>query len=186
MSISRTCRWFVVMGMIALATACSSLPETLKSDNPQLVSDFNQWQAAPVQNQQVRLGGVIASITNLSDKTRLEIVNLPINSVGKPDIGNEPKGRFVAYINGFIDPVAFSVGRLVTVLGTSAGSEQGKVDQYDYQFPVLNAQGYHLWRVEERVLINDMDPFYPCYGLNCRLWRHPMGSSSGQVIQEVK
>ncbi len=186
MTVRSTLRVMLVVGTLMLTAACASLPETLTTTNPNVITDFSQWQAAPGQDQQVRLGGVIAKITNLSDKTRLEIVNLPINSAGKPDLNHEPEGRFVAYVKGFVDPVTFSEGRLVTVLGDSQGTEQGKVDQYQYQFPVMQATGYHLWRVEERVIINDIDPFYPCYGLNCRLWRHPMGNSSGQVIQEVK
>ncbi len=186
MTIRSVYRMMCVVGAVLLTAACSTLPENLTTTNPNVVTDFQQWQAEPSQQQEVRMGGVIAKITNLTDKTRLEIVNLPINSVGKPDLDHEPEGRFVAYVKGFVDPVTFSEGRLVTVLGHTQGTEEGKVDEYQYQFPVMQATGYHLWRVEERVILNDVDPFYPCYGFNCRLWRQPMGSSSGQVIKEVK
>ncbi|WP_456296967.1 Slp family lipoprotein [Vibrio sp. AK197] len=186
MSIRGISRYLLMMSSLLMISACASLPQELETQNPAVVTDFQTWQANPNDQQEVRLGGVIANISNLSDKTRLEIVNMPIGNAGKPMLSHEPKGRFVAYVQGFLDPVTYSEGRLITVLGDSAGTEEGSVDKYQHQFPVVNARAYHLWRVEERVIINDIDPFYPCYGFNCRVWRHPISGNSGRVIQEVK
>lgn len=83
------------------------------------------------------------------------MVNLPIENNGKPDINVEPEGRFVAYIDGFVDPVTYSKGRLVSILGTSDGYELGKVGDYEYRFPVMKASGYHLWQIKEKVIVHD-------------------------------
>ncbi len=85
-------------------------------------------------SEDVRLGGIIAKVDNFKDKTRLEIVNLPISKSGKPDIDEEPTGRFVAYFDGYLEPVAFSEGRLVTVVGKGAGEEEGKIGEHGYIF----------------------------------------------------
>jgi len=166
-------------------TACSSIPQELASENPNLVTDYSAWQQQRSAQVDVRMGGVIASVNNLDDRTRIEVVNLPINSVGKPDINQEPKGRFVAYIKGFKDPVSFSEGRLITLLGQSRGSEAALVGEYEYDFPVMLAEGYRLWRIEERVIINETGSYvYPCHGIYCR----DIHSSTrqGRVIQDVK
>lgn len=175
---------FILSGATMLS-ACSSLPETLKSDNPQVITDYAQWQSQVDASNEVRLGGLVANVTNLEDKTRVEVVNLPIDSSGKPDITQEPQGRFVAYIQGFADPVTLSTGRLISLLGNAQASEQGKVGDYLYDFPVMQVKGYHLWRIEERVIIHDFDSYlYPCHGLYCRESRY--GPRQGTVIQEVR
>ncbi len=53
----------------------------------------------------VRLGGKTAALLNLQDKTRVEVVNMPISSSGKPDIDAEPKGRFT---DGYVEPLSFA------------------------------------------------------------------------------
>ncbi len=119
-----------------LLSACASLPEQLTSQSESVVTDYTIWtQADPTQKGEVRLGGVIASTKNLTDKTRLEIVNLPIDDAGRPSLTSEPQGRFVAYVKGFLDPVTFGEGRLITLVGTTAEPESGKVGDFEHQFP---------------------------------------------------
>lgn len=181
----RLLQTLLVFSTALTLSACSSLPESLKSDNPQLITDYSVWQSSEDAQSEVRLGGLIAKVTNLKDKTRIEVVNLPINSAGKPDINQEAQGRFVGYVSGFADPVTLSEGRLISLIGDSQGREQGKVGEYNYEFPVMKVKGYHLWRIEERVIIHDFDSYlYPCHGLYCRENRY--GTRQGQVIQEVK
>ncbi|KII79699.1 Slp family lipoprotein [Vibrio renipiscarius] len=185
MNMTRLLR-FVIVGCASLILlGCSSLPDTLKTDNPNLVTDYQVWQSAPQAEYALRLGGVIAAVTNFPQQTRIEVVNLPINASGKPDINQEPNGRFVAYIKGFADPVALSEGRLVTFLGAANGSEKGQVGQFDYDFPVMDASQYHLWRIEERVIVNDVGSYmYPCRDVHCR--NIHSSTRQGRVIQEVR
>lgn len=183
--IPRISRWLLAIISAAFLSACSSLPDNLQSDNPNIITDYQVWQSNSDGQNELRLGGLIADVQNLKDKTRIEVVNLPISTSGKPDISQEPQGRFVAYIDGFADPVTLSQGRLISLIGDSNGREEGKVGEFQYGFPVMNARAYHLWRVEERVIIHDFDSYlYPCRGLYCRDARY--GTRQGKVIQEVK
>lgn len=184
-SLSHILSHVIVIGTALLLSACGSLPENLKTDNTNVVTDYSQWRASRSTNNEVRLGGVIASVSNLEQTTRVEIVNLPIGSTGKPDIDKEPQGRFIAYIKGFVDPVMLSQGRLITLLGRSDEMEMGQVGDFNYEFPVMNVTGYHLWRIEEKVILHDIDNhFYSCRSLYCRDLR--FGTRQGKVIQEVK
>lgn len=177
---------FIIALLTIISTACSSLPENLATSNTNLITQYQSWSASDLSvPNEVRVGGVIAKVTNLSNRTRIEVVNMPINDKGKPNLSSEPKGRYVVYIEGYVESMALSQGRLITFLGVSDGQEQGKVGAFDIQFPVLKATSYHLWRVEERVVINEHGSHMsPCWGLNCRS-RRP-STSSGRVIQEVK
>ncbi len=149
-----------IVSALFIITACSSLPPELENDSTNLVTNYSQFaKAQATKNKPVRLGGVVAKVTNLPQQTRLEIVNLPIDSTGRPDIKVDPKGRFVAYVPEFLDPVTYAAGRLVTVMGISAAPELGVVGEYQYQFPVIQATGHHLWQVET-ITISDADDFY--------------------------
>lgn len=175
----------IVICTAFLLSACGSLPENLKTENANVVTNYDQWLSTPSVTAEVRLGGVIAGVTNLEQSTRVEIVNLPISSIGKPDIDKEPQGRFIAYIKGFADPVMLAEGRLITLLGQSQPKEQGKVGEFTYDFPVMEAKGYHLWRIEEKIIVHDIDSgLYPCRSFYCRDLR--FGTRQGKVIQEVK
>ncbi len=181
-------RWRSLLSLfpIVLLTACASLPPELASSDTAVITDYSTWtETKPSADSEVRLGGVIAGISNQANSTRLEIVNLPIDKAGRPDISQEPQGRFVAYVKGFLDPVTYAPGRLVTLVGKTAASEQGKVGDYAYTFPTMKASGYHLWKVEQRVIMDDVGPyFYPCRGFYCRHFEKD--SNEGRVIQTVK
>ncbi|MBR9787266.1 Slp family lipoprotein [Vibrio sp. J1-1] len=175
--------FFAVVGL----SACSSLPEELNARTEQVLTDYKTFaESQGVANHDVRLGGIIAKVDNFKDKTRVEIVNLPISESGKPDISDEPEGRFAVYFDGYLEPVAFSQGRLVTVVGKSAGEEEGKIGEHEYIFPLIKGQGYRLWKIEERVRTYDTPSyFYPCYSINCRMLRHDF-PQDGRVIKQVK
>ncbi|ELE1961537.1 Slp family lipoprotein [Vibrio vulnificus] len=176
---------FAMIALLGLA-ACSSLPQELTAQNQDVLTDYQIFaESQGMVTQDVRLGGVIAKVDNLKDKTRIEIVNLPIDKNGKPDISQEPNGRFVAYLDGYLEPVAFSQGRLITVVGTAAGEDQGKIGEYDYVFPVVKSYGYRLWTIEERVRVYDTSSYlYPCYSITCRQMRD--FPRDGKIIQDVK
>lgn len=176
---------FLTLVSLLALNGCSSLPEHLDSQAPNLISQYSAWTEDVAPQTPIRLGGIIANVENLADRTRVEVVNLPINSSGKPDITQEPEGRFVAYLAGFNDPVKLAQGRLVTLLGSTSGSEAGKVGEFEYTYPVMVNSRYHLWRIEERVIVNDINSYlYPCRSLHCRSMSH--GTKQGKVIQEVK
>ena len=87
---------------------------------------------------------------------------------------------------GFADPVKLSEGRLITLLGDNGDKETAPVGDYSYEFPVMKVKSYHLWKIEERVIIhNDFGPYrYSCRSLYCR--EITRGTRQGVVIQEVK
>ncbi|AQM19890.1 Slp family lipoprotein [Vibrio anguillarum] len=181
-----TSKTLLLLSSTLLLGACSSLPDDLRASSDAVITDYATWVNTPINEQdEVRLGGVIASVTNLADKTRIEIVNLPISSSGRPDIDREPQGRFVGYVDGFVDPVAYAKDRLVTLVGTSLTPEKAKVGEFEYTFPTMAVKGLHLWRVEERVVVNDLGTYmYPCHSLYCR--QMYIGAREGRVVQEVK
>ncbi|MDC0611548.1 Slp family lipoprotein [Vibrio sp.] len=174
----------VIISALALVlSGCVTMPTELTTTNPNVITDYSRWLKETPAGTQVRLGGVIASVTNLKNRTRIEVVNLPLTSAGRPNLNFEPQGRFIAYINGFIDPVTLSKGRLLSMLGTSQAPEESKVGEFNGQFPVMNVDSYHLWRIEERVVVDRMGSYLrPCHTMLCRDDQF----NRARVIQVVK
>jgi outer membrane lipoprotein len=174
----------IVSAIMLMLGGCGSLPEQLVSTNELVVTDYGQFVSSP-DDSDIRLGGVIDTVTNLADRTRIEVVNLPINSQGKPDIDREPDGRFIAYIDGFIDPITYQRGRLLSVVGKKQGLEKAKVGEFEGEFPVIDVYGQYLWRVEERLIINrSHGAFSSCWGYYCDDFYY--GPTQGHIIKEVK
>ena len=96
------------------------------------------------------IAGVIVEPVNLESTTELQIIAYPLQRNGKPDLAQSPNGRFIAKIDGYLEPADYAPGRRVTVSGRVAEIRQGKVGEADYLFPVVQPDSLNLWPVESQ------------------------------------
>lgn len=166
-----------------MLVGCASLPESVKGQSESPVTEYSEVANYTNENQgqEVRLGGVIASVKNFEDASQVEIVSLPISKAGRPEPDNKIQGRFIAVIDGLADPVAFAEGRLITVVGNYERHEAGKVGEYPYDYPVIKANGHQLWNLEQRVIMDDDYPYRRCYGGYCPRFNFGFGISTGRI-----
>jgi len=117
-------------------------------ENDQLpVLDTVVAEASSEDEPIVRWGGTIASVMNRADgSTLLEIVSRPLYSGGRPIHDDRSEGRFLALLDGFLDPEIVTAGRDMTVLGRLTGKTTGKVGESDYAFPVVLISDYRFWK----------------------------------------
>ncbi|MCC2616262.1 Slp family lipoprotein [Aestuariibacter halophilus] len=160
-------RLLLVAGIVLLS-GCASFPDSIQTaDNAPLLS-YAEVAGHPQETtgKQVRWGGVIASVTNLPERTQLEILHYPLRNYGRPMTSNDSQGRFRVYVKGFLDPMVYEQGRAITVLGVAQGVEQGMVGEHPYVFPTVEASGYHLWTDKKAVRVESLNmwPYYPYYG----------------------
>jgi len=153
--------------LIALAGGCASKPpeaiSKIPADNPSLAAvrqDIDQYIGA-----ELRWGGEISKVENKTDKTWVEIVRRQLRENGKPDTNSNSDGRFIASFTGFIDPVVYEVGRLVTVVGSIEGAIERPIGGYDYVFPLVNVEGSYLWRADDVALYPNNPPPWWYYDL---------------------
>ena len=178
----------LIVGLLAATMiGCAAVPESLMTDSENPITDVTALSDPSGQDlgQAIRLGGVIAAIDNGEQKTRLEIVAMPIGSDGKPKLGNSTQQRFVAYVDGFLEPMEYHPGRLISVAGHVDGEEQGKVGEFNYRFPVITASGTQLWQVRQEVWIDDFDRYRSCIGLHCSPSLINKGFSRAEVRERV-
>lgn len=117
----------------------------------------------------VRWGGTIAAVENRSAETCLELVARPLGSNGRPRAEDISSGRFIACVDGFLDPAIYSQGREVTVEGMLTGTREGQVGDYGYVYPVVTVEQQRLWQPRpERPRYYAPDPFWygpwPAFG----------------------
>ncbi|HYQ71018.1 MAG TPA: Slp family lipoprotein [Gammaproteobacteria bacterium] len=92
-------------------------------------------------------GGSILEVTNLAYTTRVELQAYPLDREGKPRPDAEPQGRFLLEQDGFLEPLSYTGGRLLTVSGTLRRVETCQVNVSQQPCPVIEARQLHLWPV---------------------------------------
>lgn len=144
-------RVFVITAAAALA-GCATSPDAIPDpgrDSPSL-ADVRQ---APedYRGERVRWGGTIAGVENRADTTVVEVVARELERDGRPTDTDGSPGRFLAVVDGFLDPAIHEKGRSFTVTGTVAGTESRRVGEHDYEYVRVDASGHHLWSQREPV-----------------------------------
>lgn len=136
----------ILMSLILLSGCASMIPAAINQpvNSTADVKEIQQGVSANV-NLTLRWGGVIAKVVNKQEETWIEIVQKPLGSIARPINKDVSTGRFLAKIEGFLDPVIYEKGRELTVNGAYTGVTEGKIGEHAYKFPVIATTGYHLW-----------------------------------------
>lgn len=151
----------VAIGALALG-ACASIPKPLEGTYSDVTPASVQHDGA--QTAQVRWGGQIIRTEPEADHTCFFVLAQPLDNTARPKSHAETMGRFVACKSGFYDPEVFTKGREVTFTGTVNGTMSGKVGQFEYTYPRLDASVVYLWP-KRPLIIRYNDPFYdPFWG----------------------
>lgn len=150
-----------LLGSLLLSACASGVPQQIRqepTDSPTL----EQVLADPAAHvsRPVRWGGVILETENRANSTLVTVLALPLSGSGKPQLGDDSAGRFVAVVPLFLDPKVYSKDRRFTVSGTLAGSETRKVGEFPYRYPVVEAQHHYLWPVEPKLPPRYRDPWW--------------------------
>ena len=149
-----------------LLTGCSlyepAFPPALQQQvEPALT--FEQIKESPDSHKgkTVMLGGEVLSARRLTEGTRLEILQLPLESWGEPgrDL-TASQGRLYAIQKEFLDPATIPALTRVTIIGDVTGATAGKLDDMDYRYPTIEVKSLKLWPKAEPAA----PVFRPYYG----------------------
>ncbi len=137
----------IVVFAAGLLAACSPpFPRQLLDQVSKKVS-FDALRAEPeaYRGTLLMLGGMIVDAKNLKEGTRIEVLQKPLDGQGRPLDTDETGGRFVIMSEQFLDAAVYRPGRLVTVIGESAGSRTLPLGETEYRYPEITAKSLHLW-----------------------------------------
>lgn len=118
--------------------------------------------AAAFIGTQVRWGGTIAAVENGPRATWVQVVSRPLRHNGRPQADGPTEGRFIARVDGFLDPEIYRRGRAFTVVGVLGKPVVRNIGAYPYRFPVVRVRGYYLWPpAPKRTMAWPPPPYYP-------------------------
>ena len=153
--------------LLILLTACMRPPGNLAGKYDPVT--VREAQAQPREGVAVRWGGKIVDMRPGKDQTCFEIASFPLDSEARPEPSDESPGRFVACAPGFYEPAVYTPGRDVTVVGALNGTKAGKVGQYDYTFPRVDATTVYLW--PEQAAREPRPGWWPSVGISVGFFR---------------
>ncbi|MBL1276014.1 MAG: Slp family lipoprotein [Ectothiorhodospiraceae bacterium] len=186
----------ISLGLLTGLAGCASIPASLQlplSNPPSLTSV--QSDAAAHRDKRVRWGGRVISVENRADKTWLEIVAHPLHERdARPGLSAQSTGRFLAVVDGFLEPLQFGASgqvgqasgtslREVTIVGKVQSLKTRQVGDFSYAYPVIKAEVMHIWparyfRGRQYSTFDGYDPFwggplFPYYPAFHPLSHHP-------------
>lgn len=134
---------------IAIA-ACAPAP-IYKTAPSSAVATPQQVATSPgnFRNMEVVWGGQVISVHNFADHSEIEILAYPLDSSQRPRLKEPAIGRFIAIAPGFVEPMNYPAGSLVTLRGTLDGARGGEVGQADYTFALIHSNAMHRWTPDE-------------------------------------
>lgn len=141
---------FILMPALLLGACATSGPtfDTIGVD-PFLTPQAVIANPPAATDKSVQWGGTIVGVTNLQERTRIEVLAYPLDSKARPKIDDNPQGRFFLERSGFLDPATYKPGRQLSAVGTVSGTLNSKVGEASYDHPVVDARQIYLWPVEQ-------------------------------------
>lgn len=171
---------------VLLVSGCAIVPENIEVTNEDTLVSYSEAvvSSSSANGKPTRWGGAIVGVENKSDHTYIEIVHFPLNNYGKPMRYADTIGRFKVELEGFVDPILFEEGRLITFVGTLDTPMAGMVGEQPYLYPKVVASNYHMWRKEVDYDVNGLylayhggwySPFFYPYHFRFNPWVGPWG-----------
>jgi outer membrane lipoprotein len=140
-----------IAASVLLLAGCARAPLSTEGVARDLSPGEARANPERARGERIIWGGVIADARNLAERTRLEIVGYPLDENSqRPLTAEAPRARFRVYVDGYVETAAYAPGRRLSVLGTVDGTEQGRIDEASYTFPVVEAQALELWPERRR------------------------------------
>jgi outer membrane lipoprotein len=141
--------WLAPLAALALA-ACAPAPiykvtpGTLNVIPMQVAHSPEQYTKG-----EVIWGGSVIQVRNFPDHSEIEILSYSLDSSQRPQLKGQALGRFIAVFPGYVEPINYPGGSLITVSGQLNGSRSDAVDQAAYVYPLVNVEQSHLWTAAE-------------------------------------
>jgi outer membrane lipoprotein len=125
------------------------------------------------QGTMVLLGGEVLNAKRLTEGTRLEILQLPLDDFEEPVLDRtSSQGRFLALESSFLDPATLPPNTRVTLVGEITGATRANLDEMEYRYPTVTIKHLHVWPERELDQLGDSGPSFGIFG---------GGSSGGRV-----
>jgi len=144
--------YLVVFGFLLLLLAgCASVPDSCRKPigEPGLTPAIAAVREGAI-GEAITWGGKLVGSRNLRDSTELEVLAFPLDGCGRPRTDDDPLGRFIIRRPGYLETADLRPGRDITASGRIIATDEGRIGDAEYHFPVLEDANPRIWN-ETRV-----------------------------------
>jgi outer membrane lipoprotein len=148
MNRGRELKLFTLLGLLVWTTGCAHvISADLRTKARQDLS-FATVLANPeaYQGTTVIWGGRIIDTLNEENKTLIKVLQMPLDFTDMPEDEEVSQGRFIAAIDGYVDPEIYRKGRMITIAGKINGRRSEPLGEIAYTYPLVDAQETYLWK----------------------------------------
>jgi len=109
--------------------------------------DFAELQRNPDDHKDeiVLLGGKIIDTKVNATSSEIIVLQLPLGVGDRPQVGDQSAGRFLIRSKQLLDPALYRKGMAITVVGRLVGNETRTIDEFKYNYPVIEPIEVKLW-----------------------------------------
>ncbi len=156
----------LLLGLL-LAGCATAFPEAVMRDVDRsiTVAELRRDPDAHL-NQRVIVGGEIIATQPRPGETEIELLTRPLRRDDSPQYTDRSEGRVLLKVKEFLDPAVYAKGRRLTVVGAVTGTEERKVGEQPYRYPMITADHLRLWPPEYA----EAPAFYPGYPWGYYTW----------------
>ncbi|MEX2492174.1 MAG: Slp family lipoprotein [Nitrospirales bacterium] len=142
------------------------VPEPFKTQiDPSLTFSKILQEPDNHQGAVVLFGGEVLSAKRLPEGTRLEILQLPLDSSEQPVFDKTvSQGRFLAFESSFLDPATLPLNTRVTLVGEVSGVTNANLDEMEYRYPTVKIKHLHIWPEPEFNQPGSSGPSFGIFG----------------------
>ena len=135
--------------IVSMVSACQSTSSDNIAESAQTNSiDVSQGDVG----QDFLWGGEILEINNFENTTEITILGYPLDKHDQPKYNKTSTGRFIAIYSGFLEPIDYRKGKLISVSGELTEIRSGNVASATYEFPVISINEHQLYKRKPRGL----------------------------------
>src|SRR2546422_7694701 len=163
------------------------LPPDLQRQVEQRVSFANvKADPAAYKVRFILLGGEVLKAKRLADRTRLEILHLPLNEFNEPVMNRTAsQGRYLAFQKEFLDPATVPPGTRITLVGEVTGTTEGDLDDMKYSYVTLEIRHLQIWPQTPMPYARARPTLPSTPMLTCIVTGIPTGASTGSRIGPI-
>lgn len=153
-------RLIIVLSLFMAGCAHVMSEQSLRLVDRQIT--FEELRRAPESyvGKFVLLGGTIAGVRNSKGGGELEVLQAPLDSSGMPEEQQYSGGRFIVSTERFLDPLVYTTGRRVSLVGEVKGKKTRTIDEVEYAYPVVAEVEMRLWERYEADRYYYQYPYY--------------------------
>ncbi len=132
---------------ILLLTGCAAGISPHSRSMVTYTGPFSTLQKTPdaYKGQVVMLGGRIIETKASSSLSEITVLQLAIDSNGRPLNPDQSEGRFIVQTKKLLDPAIYQKDIYLTVVGTLKGSKVGAIGGFQYAYPLVEGIEIKLW-----------------------------------------